>query len=47
MVSAILLSRYETMHGMGYPFNINKKEIPLVVKIYTIIQDYEMRNVDN
>ena len=41
MVTSILLSRNETMHGTGYPFWLQQKTIPLEAKLYAIIRAYE------
>ena len=41
MVTMILLSRDETMNGLGYPFGVIKKDIPIEARIYSIIRLYE------
>ncbi|MBC7498840.1 hypothetical protein H7170_04325 [Candidatus Gracilibacteria bacterium] len=41
MVISILLARYETMHGTGYPSGLNQQKISLSGKIYSIIRAYE------
>ncbi len=41
MTRAILISGSEMMNGSGYPYGLNKKDIPLEARIYTIIRSYE------
>lgn len=41
MVTSILLSRNETMHGTGYPFWLQQKTISLEARLYAIIKAYE------
>ncbi len=41
MVTMLLLSRDETMNGLGYPFGVIKKDIPIEARIYSIIRLYE------
>lgn len=40
-VQSILLSCNETMNGIGYPFGLSKKDIPLEWRIFSIIRAYE------
>lgn len=41
----ILISRDETMNGLGYPYGLNKNDIPIEARIYSIIRNYE--SLDN
>ncbi len=41
MTRAILISGAEMMNGSGYPYGLSKKDIPLEVRLYTIIRAYE------
>ncbi len=37
----ILLSRDETMNGLGYPTGLSKRHIPIEGRVYAIIRLYE------
>ena len=40
IVTTILLSHHETMNGLGYPYGLIKKDIPIEARIFSIIQLY-------
>ncbi|MFZ2256287.1 MAG: HD domain-containing phosphohydrolase [Patescibacteria group bacterium] len=42
----ILISRDETMNGLGYPYGLNKNDIPIEARIYSIIRNYESLSHD-
>ena len=41
LVKSIILSRDETMDGLGYPSGLSKADIPIEARIYSIIRSYE------
>ena len=41
LVQSILLSSHENMNGIGYPFWLSKKSIPLEWRIYALIRSFE------
>lgn len=47
LVRTMILSRNETMNGLGYPFGLTKKHVPLEGRLYTLIRAYEILWHDN
>jgi len=46
-VKSMILSCNETMNGLGFPFGLTKKTIPLEGRIYPIIRAYEALSTEN
>lgn len=47
LVRTMILSRNETMNGLGHPFGLTKKHVPLEGRLYTLIRAYEILWHDN